>query len=151
MDSPQGRILSVHLHGPEARAVVEVEVAPRCARCVSGKGCGAGLSGGDSKRRQVDALILRGLDVRKGDTVRIELAPENLLQASLIAYGSPLGGALLGAVISWVAGFGDSGAAIAALIGATVGFLVGRSRLHKKSCLRRFTPAVTARLVPVDR
>lgn len=151
MESPQGRILSVRQYGSDLRAIVEIEAAVRCARCASGRGCGAGLLGGDERPRQVEATIPRDLDVRQGDTVRIELAADDLMRASLLAYGWPLGGALLGAAVSWTAGFHDSGAAIAALMGALAGFFVGRSSLHKNDCLMRFTPSVIARLGPTER
>ena len=96
--------------------------------------------------RQVDALIGPGVDVRKGDEVRIELAPDSLLRAAWIVYGLPLVGALAGAGTAWLAGANDLGAAGAALGGVFMGVLSGRARLRRASCLQRFTPTVTARL-----
>ena len=127
-------------------AVVEVAASLRCARCASGKGCGAGLLGGDDRPRRVDALIAGGLDVREGDEVRVELAPDSLLHAALIVYGLPLAGAVIGAGIAYLAGGDDLGAAIAALLGLAAGMAAGRRRLRRAACLRRFTPTVTARL-----
>jgi sigma-E factor negative regulatory protein RseC len=149
MDSPRGRILSVHLKDAPPHAVVEVAASVRCARCAAGKGCGAGLFGGDDKPRQVDALIASDLVLGEGDQVRIELAPNNLLRASLIVYGLPLLGALAGAAVAWLSGAGDLGAAAAALAGAGLGMLAGRLRLQQSECLRAFTPVVTARIAAV--
>lgn len=146
MDNPQGRILSVHRHDSPPRAVVEVASSIQCARCAAGKGCGAGLLGGDDRPRRIDALIAQNLDVCEGDHVRIELAPNNLLRASLIVYGWPLLGALAGASAAWLLAKGDLGAALSALAGAAVGVLAGRLRLQRSGCLRAFTPVVTARI-----
>jgi len=97
MDNPRGRILSLTHDANPPRAVVEVTTSLRCARCVAGKGCGAGLIGGSSEPRRIDAQVASGLDLREGDEVRIELAPDDLLHASLLAYGLPLAGAVIGA------------------------------------------------------
>jgi positive regulator of sigma E activity len=79
----------------------------------------------------------------------IELAPNNLLRASLIVYGLPLFGALAGAAGAWLSGAGDLGAAISALAGAGVGILAGRLRLQRTGCLRAFTPVVTGHIATV--
>jgi len=149
MDNPQGRILSIHRDDTPPHAVVEVAASIRCARCAAGKGCGAGILGGDDKLRRVEALIAIDLDVGEGDQVAIELAPNNLLRASSIVYGLPLLGAVAGASGAWLSGMGDLGAAIAALAGVGVGILTGRRRLQRTGCLRTFTPVVTARIAPV--
>jgi len=146
MENPQGRILSVHRNDTPPHAVVEVASSIQCARCAAGKGCGAGIFGGDEKPRHVDALIARDLDLGEGDQVRIELAPHNLLRASLIVYGLPLLGALAGAAGAWSMGMSDLGAAAAALTGVGIGILAGRRRLQRTGCLRTFTPTVTARI-----
>jgi len=148
MESPHGRVLSIHTENEPPHAVVEVAVSFQCARCAAGKGCGAGLLGGDGKRRRVDALLPGGMDIQEGDDVRIELAPDNVLQASLIVYGLPLMGAVAGAAIAYVAGAGDLGAALAALAGTAVGITAGHMRLRQAACLRRFTPTVAGRLAP---
>lgn len=146
MDNPQGRILSIHRDKTPPHAVVEVAASLRCARCAAGKGCGAGLLGGDDRPRRVDALITQDLDLVEGDQVAIELAPDNLLRASLIVYGLPLLGAVTGAAGAWLSGAGDLGAAVTALVGVGVGIVAGRLRLQRTGCLRTFTPVVTARI-----
>jgi sigma-E factor negative regulatory protein RseC len=146
MENPQGRILSIYPNDSPPHAVVEVAASIRCARCAAGKGCGAGLLGGDEKPRRVDALITHDLVLVEGDQVSIELAPNNLLRASLIVYGLPLLGALTGAAGAWLSGTGDLGAAIAALAGAGLGMLAGRLRLQRSTCLQAFTPVVTGHI-----
>lgn len=149
MNNPQGRILSIYRDDTPPHAVIEVAASIRCARCAAGKGCGAGILGGDEKLRRVDALIANNLDVGEGDQVAIELAPNNLLRASFIVYGLPLLGAVGGASGAWLSGMGDLGAAIAALAGVGVGILSGRRHLQRTGCLRTFTPVVTARIAAV--
>ncbi len=146
MESPRGRILSLHHETVPAHALVELRAAPACARCAAGKGCGAGLLGGEGKRQHIDAVVAGGIEVAEGDEVRVELAPNNLLEAALVVYGLPLAGAVAGAVAAYAADTGDGWAVAAACGGMIVGIVAGRLRLRNASCLRRFTPVVTARL-----
>lgn len=149
METPRGRVLSVRGDASPPRAVVEIAASLRCARCAAGKGCGAGLLGGDAKPRKVDALISGGMDVRAGDEVTIELAPDNLLRAATIVYGLPLIGAIGGAGIAFLFESGDLWPAGLALAGIASGMTAARLRLRRTSCLRRFTPMITRRLTPV--
>ena len=145
MDSPGGRVLTIHDDASPRRAEVEVTSAPRCARCASGRGCGAGLVGKDGRLRRVDALIPAGCEVSVGDEVHIELTPDSVLGAALIVYGLPLGGALVGAGAAYLGGLGDTAAAMIALAGLLLGALLGRMRVRRDQCLSRFTPTIVAR------
>lgn len=146
MDNPRGRVIAVTGIEPAPHALVEVDASINCARCAEGKGCGAGLLGRTSGSRRVEALIASGLTVGEGDEVRIELAPNNLLQASMIVYGLPLSGAVLGAALAYFFGFGELYAAMAALGGILAGLMVARLRLQRATCLRQFTPTIVERL-----
>jgi positive regulator of sigma E activity len=84
------------------------------------------------------------MHVSAGDRVSIELAPRNLLRASLLVYGLPLAGAVGGAALAYLSGFGDPGGAIAALAGAGAGLLAGRYRLRQAGCLKDLTPSIAA-------
>jgi positive regulator of sigma E activity len=117
----------------------------RCARCASGKGCGAGIGWEDGRPRRVRALIPAGYELAVGDDVRIELAPERMLAAALIAYGMPLAGGIVGAGAGYLAGLGDAGAATTALAGLAAGAVLGRARLRRNRSLRRLTPTIAAR------
>ena len=150
MDSPRGQILSVYADATPPYAVVEIAASPGCARCASGKGCGAGVLAGDERPRSVEALIAHGLAVREGDRVSIELAPKNLLRAALIVYGLPLTGAIAASATAYLLGASEPAAVAMALVGAVLGSLVGRLRLREARCLRDFTPTVTERLVLTD-
>ncbi|MGB5576097.1 MAG: SoxR reducing system RseC family protein [Woeseiaceae bacterium] len=137
-------------YAPAPQALVEVDASVSCARCAEGKGCGAGLLGRTSGSRRIDALIAGGLTVGEGDDVRIELAPSNLLRASMIVYGLPLSGALLGAALAYFVGLGELYAATASIGGILAGLVLARLRLRKTSCLRQFTPTIVERLQGAD-
>lgn len=146
MQSPRGRILNLYHETAAPHALVEVRASLGCARCAAGKGCGAGVVGGDGHPQRIEAVIAGGIEVREGDEVRVELAPNNVLEAALVVYGLPLAGAVAGAVVAQAAGAGDGWAVLAACFGLAAGVAAGRLRLRKAACLRRFTPVVTARL-----
>lgn len=150
MDNPRGRVIAVTGFAPAPQALVEVDASVSCARCAEGKGCGAGLLGRRPGSRRVDARIAGGLTVGEGDEVRIELAPSNLLRASMIVYGLPLCGAVLGAALAYVVGLGELQAALAAVGGILAGLVLARQRLRKTSCLRQFTPTIVERLQGAD-
>ena len=148
MESPRGRVIDVAKGLPFAR--VEVTAALSCARCESGKGCGAGLLGGKGGNRCIEAQIPEGIAVQEGDEVHIELAPRNLLQAALIVYGLPLGGALVGAGVAYAAGLGDLYAALAGLGGIAAGVLIANMRLRNSRRYCEFTPTIVEKLARVS-
>lgn len=146
MTNPSGRVISIATLEVPPHAIVEVDATPACARCAEGRGCGAGLLAGSSGVRHVNALIRQGVTVHEGDAVRVELKPSSILQASLVVYGLPLGGALAGATLAFVAGSSEPGAALIAMGGLVAGFLAARLRLRRGSCLQHFTPTIVERL-----
>ncbi len=140
MDHPRGRVLTVRKDTPSA--IVEVATAFSCARCAAGKGCGAGLLGSSRQSSRIEAQIVAGVEVHEGDEVSVALAPRHLLNAALVVYGLPLGGALLGAVIAYSLGFGDLHAALAGLAGIAVGIVIARYRATRDQC--QFSPTIVA-------
>jgi sigma-E factor negative regulatory protein RseC len=147
MKNPQGTIVELVRDAGGARAIVEVEAAV-CARCASGRGCGAGVMSGRTGRRRIELLIAPGHELAEGDVVGIELAPGNVLRAASLVYGLPLAGAICGAALAFLNALGDGGAAALAIAGLFAGALVSRSRLESTSCLARFTPVVSRRAAP---
>lgn len=145
MDNPHGRILELIDDASPARALVLVDAAVQCARCASGRGCGAGIFGSREARR-IEARVASELSVRVGDTVRIELAPRDILRAAGLVYGMPLAGGVGSAALAYIAGGGDLVAACAALLGLAGGLALCRRQLRRAHCLRAFTPVITARL-----
>ena len=76
----------------------------------------------------------------------LELAPEDLLQAALTAYGTPLLAMLLAGGAAYFAGLDDLYAVVTTLLGAGIGIAVARVRLRRGGCLQRMTPRVAGRL-----
>ena len=148
MQYPQGQVVSVSADHSGRRVIVKVDAVVACARCASGKGCGAGLLGGQPNDRRVEAIIADDLDVSSGDLVSIVLEPRNLLRAAVLVYGYPLAGAVLAAAAALVTGLGDVASALAALGGIVAGIFMARIRLQDSRCLREFTPTVIDRLSP---
>lgn len=146
MENPKGTVLAVDLEGLRPAARVEVAAAFTCARCASGKGCGAGIFGAKGGSRRIDARIATGITVHEGDEVRIELAPRQILSAAVIVYGLPLAGAVLAAAAAYAAGLGDVPASFAGLAGIAAGILISRRRLRMSSDLCEFTPTIVERL-----
>lgn len=145
MENPRGRIISLHAANSDSYAIIEIESKAACARCAAGKGCGAGLLGGDAAVRRVEAMIASGVDVQQGDEVLISLEPKNLLQAAMLVYGMPLLGAVLATAVAYGLGLGDVAAALTALAGIGSGFFLARLKLQDSRCLRQFVPTVTGR------
>ncbi len=146
MDNPRGTVLSLVDSADGVHAIVNVEAAAVCPRCAAGKGCGAGLFGSSGGERQVEASIRPGVRIATNDIVEITLAPASLLRAALIVYGLPMLGAGIGAVIAYSMSLSDAAAALLAVAGLACGLLLGRWRLSKAVCLRRYLPMVERRV-----
>ena len=140
MTDPQGTIIEITRDGRGLRAIVAVEAAAVCARCASGRGCGAGVFTARQGVRRLEVALAAGSNLAEGDVVSIELAPGNVLRAALLVYGLPLAGAAAGAALAFAAGLGDAGAAAMALAGLAAGAVAGRRRLRNDACVARFTP-----------
>ena len=143
MKDPQGTIIEIVRDSRGVTAIVDVEAEAVCARCASGRGCGAGILGARAGRRRLDIAVAGDMDFGEGDVVDIRLPPSNVLDAALIVYGLPLAGAAVAAALAHALSLGDAGAAAMALGGLSAGMLISRRRLRDDACLARFTPAVS--------
>ncbi len=146
MDNPAGTIRSVYATPAGQRVAVEVDGGVVCARCASGKGCGAGLLGSRRTGGVIEAVVGPEAALAVGDKVRLHLAGTNLLAAAWLAYGLPLGGALAGAALAFIMRLGDPAAAGFAIAGLLVGLAAGRWRLQRADCLQNFVPYADKRL-----
>lgn len=146
MNNPRGTVVAISRDSGGARAIVEVEAAAVCRRCAAGRGCGAGILSGGSRKKRLEVTLRPDLELAEGDVVGIELAPGNVLWAAVIVYGLPLAGAICGAALAYLVAFGDGGAAAMAIAGLFAGALISRRRLGSESCLARFTPAISQRI-----
>jgi sigma-E factor negative regulatory protein RseC len=142
METPLGTIVSIAERAGDLCATIEVDVAAVCPRCAAGKGCGAGVLGANRGKKRVVVVIDPGLHLNEGDQVQLTLAANNILRASMIVYGIPMLGAVIGAAAAYGLSLGDLGAAMAAIGGLGGGLLFSRRQLHRTDCLREFTPTV---------
>ena len=140
MDSPVGKIVSI---GKDT-ATVEVERMAACARCAAGKGCGAGLLSGPSKAALLEVSLSPNSHFTHGDKVRLQLQPAHLLRATILVYGLPLAGMLLGLGAGWLISqpLTDGVAVVYAIAGLAAGFTAGRWQLNRNHCLKQFIPKV---------
>jgi sigma-E factor negative regulatory protein RseC len=145
---PQGTVVEIIRDGRGCRAIVDVEAAAVCARCASGRGCGAGILTARQGVRRLDVAVQESGDLAAGDIVSVELAPGRVLRAALLVYGWPLAGAAVGAAFAYAFALADAGAAASALGGLAVGVVAGRRRLRDESCLEAFTPTLSRRGAP---
>lgn len=128
-------------------AEVDVDATSVCPRCAAGKGCGAGLFGGQSAANRINLELPADAEFRPGDTVSLSISSSRLLHASVLVYGLPLAGALL---LTFVGGLviqplGDAMAIVLAATGLAGGYFAGRRQLRKASCLRQFVPQLSSR------
>ena len=144
MQKTRGQIISIR--SDRTAATVSVNSVDFCARCASGKGCGAGLFGSSGGSRHIEAPISGAMDLHAGDEVQIELAPHNVLRAALQVYGAPLLGVLIMTGLAYLADWPDWQAAVAGGVGVLGGAAISRYRLRRVRCLRQFTPVITRRL-----
>jgi sigma-E factor negative regulatory protein RseC len=143
MDTPVATIISIS----NGLATVQVERAAACARCAAGKGCGAGLLGGRQSPARIELPAPEGVRLAVGDRVKLELAPANLLEASLLVYGLPLAGVVVALSAGWiVAGaLSDADAIVLAIGGLLAGLATGRYRIRRNRCLQRLVPRIAMR------
>lgn len=143
MTTVKGKVVRID----DRRATIEVEPAMICQRCATGKGCGAGLLGGNSGPKTIAVDVAGNNRILTGDAVTLSIAPMRLLYASFLAYGLPLAGALTGLLLGQfflrpVTDLKGAGLALCGLVG---GFLMGQRRLRYASCMQQFVPELTGR------
>lgn len=141
MKSPVGIVVAVD--PPEI--IVDVEAAPLCRRCASGKGCGAGLLSGAEGTRRIAVPQPEGSRLAPGDHVILELGSRTLLRAAALAYGMPLAAMIVTLLVgSVIAGpLAETAAVLLAAAGLAGGLGISRWRLAGR-CERQFTPEIRA-------
>jgi sigma-E factor negative regulatory protein RseC len=81
------------------RLLVSFEPLSQCRRCMAGQGCGAGVFGRLFPARTSSLVLSTQQSFKPGQKVRVGLRPAQLLRASLVLYGAPLAGFLLGLLL----------------------------------------------------
>lgn len=84
--------------GPGGHLALELSSPEVCQRCSRGEGCGAGLFAGLLLRGHSRLELAGRSDLAVGDWVRAGLPAGQLARASVVFYGLPLAGFLIGAL-----------------------------------------------------
>lgn len=102
-------------------AWVRCETQSGCARCAAGQGCGGGLFSRLLRGRLQELPIATEITVQPGDWVLIGLSTSAVQNASLLLYGCPLAGLLVGAISGSLVAPGD----LVSLAGMAAGLASG--------------------------
>jgi sigma-E factor negative regulatory protein RseC len=82
------------------RVELELQRSSACDHCELNQGCGTGALGRLLGRRSRPLAIETDTDCKPGDRVLLELPESALVRASLLLYGLPLLGLLLGGLLA---------------------------------------------------
>lgn len=82
------------------RVELELQRSSACDHCELNQGCGTGALGRLLGRRSRPLAIETDKDCKPGDRVLLELPESALVRASLLIYGLPLLGLLLGGLLA---------------------------------------------------
>lgn len=90
-----------------------------------------------------------GITLAAGDRVCLEFVPAELVRAAWFAYGLPLAGLVVAAIVAtrlWPAH--ELAAVLCAALGLVAGAAYGRRALLRSGCLSRCVPVVSGKLDP---
>lgn len=148
MISERARVLRV----ADGIAWVHCESQAGCARCAAGEGCGGGVFARLLRGRlQELPLALPGPmadQVAAGDWVLVGLSTRAVQAASMLLYGLPLLGLVVGASAGdlWLGG--DLAALAGAVAGLVAGFLAAHARARRLADDPGMAPVLLRRLLP---
>lgn len=117
------------------RVVLELQRGSACGHCEMSQGCGTGALGRLLGKRLRPLVIETDQDYRPGDEVELALPEASLVRASLLVYGFPLLGMLLGGLLASAIGASDWLVAVAVFAGFLAGFVCAAfstSRLEQR-------------------
>lgn len=108
-----------------------IQIEAGCGRCHEPGGCG-GVSFSRIFSRAVPLYRVRNsCGARSGERVRVVMPAGALTRQAMLAYGLPLGGLLLGAVLGDMATGSDGGALGGGGLGLFLGWLALRIRVRR--------------------
>ncbi|MFV2031199.1 MAG: SoxR reducing system RseC family protein [Gammaproteobacteria bacterium] len=123
-------------------AVVEMQRQGICGHCELNKGCGTGAIGRLLGHRSKPLMIENHHALKPGDSLTLGLSDKFFLQASLLIYGLPLLGLIIGGLLAQsILGLSE----ILVFVFAATGFMAGfrySARIAGNRYLHRFHPKI---------
>ena len=133
-------------------AWVQCESQAGCARCAAGQGCGGGLFAKLLRGRLQELPVVlphgRERDPLAGEWLLIGLSTSAVQSASMLMYGLPLAGLLLGAVAGSALLANDLVALLGGMAGMVAGLLLARGRAGRIADGGRLQPVMLRILRP---
>jgi sigma-E factor negative regulatory protein RseC len=124
---------AVVLHGDGPRAWVAAGASSACARCASGRGCGAAALSRLFARRPRELEVRDPIGVHAGERVVIGVDEDALLAAAVALYLPPLLGLLTGALVGSAVTTGtDAGPLVGGALGLAAGLWTGRRQRGRR-------------------
>lgn len=124
-------------------ALVTVVQQSACGSCAAKSGCGTSVVASLFPQRQQQLRVANTQQARVGDRVMVGLPEDGLQRASLLLYGVPLLGLLLGATTGQSWGGSELHAILGGLLGASLGLWFVRWRSTRADGLQ---PVMVRRL-----
>lgn len=127
-------------------AWVSCESQAGCARCAAGQGCGGGIFSKLLRGRLEELPVPTDLALAPGDFVLIGLAQSAVQNASLLLYGLPLAGVILGALGGWLLGASDPATFLGLAAGFAAGLLLARRGARRLAGSSSLQPVLLRKL-----
>ncbi len=138
------RAIVIRLEGAEA--IVEARHGGGCGHCSSEGGCGSGKISQLFCTEPRYFRVRNGIDARVGDEVQVSVGEGVLLRSAAILYGLPLllllAGGMAGAQWPGDAAGRDAAAAVGALTGLAIGFLVAKRLASSRLAISSVAPSI---------
>ena len=123
-------------------AMVKMQRQSACSSCELSSGCGTGAIGRLLGHRSKPVMIKNQYQLKQGDSVVLGLPDDAFLKASLLIYGLPLLGLMVGGMLANLS-FGES--ELLVIIFAAAGLVTGlqvSARLANKRYSNQFSPKI---------
>lgn len=114
--------------------------ASACGECSSKGACGS-VKLFKPVIKSDELKVKNSLDLKKGDSVVLELAPSKLLQGTFLIYLFPLISLMVFAVLGKIVG-GEGVSIITGLVGMAISLFFVSKYLSKKAVSQKFTPTM---------
>jgi len=123
-------------------ALVQMQRQSACSHCELSSGCGTGVIGRLLGHRRKPVTIKNEYQLKPGDSVMLGLPEGAFLKASLLIYGLPLLGLMVGGMLaSWITGESE----LFTFVFASAGFVTGlkiSAILARRQYSSRFSPRI---------